>query len=410
MPASYSVSASTTASTTAIITHFLAAPRARIGSARAPAIMSHSKRNTSRSVFTSHERSLAQAAWSQSSARLTRESFLPFASCALCLEPAQDPVACAAAGDIFCRECALANILAQKKELQRLEKNRAQDERERAERQVQEDAEAQVRAVKEFELVQAGLEKKGARKGNTDSKTDNTDQATSSSKVDDTSRKRKFADELERVAEEDRSKARRAIEADRAAAHDARALPSFWTPSETPGTDKNGASSAARAKTPATGQPVCPAGRDGHAYSLHTLVSVQFELDSKGQRICPACNKMLSNSSRAVLAKPCGHVLCRSCVHQFVKPPTGAPFDPHAPPGTTGRVRCYVCEEDLEGDGSVKDKKSRDKKDKNDKKDKKDKKDKNRIKPGLVDIRSEGTGFSGGGVSEVKKNGIAFQC
>ncbi|CAK7232246.1 hypothetical protein SBRCBS47491_008202 [Sporothrix bragantina] len=406
--------------------------------------MSHSKRNTSRAVFTSYERSLAKKAWSASSARLTRDSFLPFASCSLCLELADDPVACPA-GDIFCRECALNNILAQKKELRRLEKAREQEERDRAERQARDDAEDQARAIKEFELVQAGLEAKGGSRANGSNAADSRPREASTSTptptpapttrlleappanddLETSTKKRKFAldeDELQRIAKEDRNKARKAIDAERAAAHDARALPSFWTPSETPSTAKKEGANADGNKTGdggrkpsvvvvdvAGGTTLCPAGHDRHPYSLHTLVSIQFERDAKDQRVCPACHKMLSNASKAVLAKPCGHVLCRSCVHKFVKP-AGAGgqavlFDPHAPPGTTGTVRCYVCEADLEDDGDD----HNEKKGKKDKKDKKDKK-KERVKPGLVDLQSEGTGFSAGGASEVKKNGVAFQC
>lgn len=341
--------------------------------------------------------------------------------------------------------------------MRRLDKAREQDERERAERQARDDAEDQARAVKEFELVQAGLEAKGGRKaaaGNTNGASrkespasitatsiatttptptptpklleagPSTDAAGNDDDNTQQTKKRKFTldgDELQRIAEEDRSKARRAIEAERAAAHDARALPSFWTPSETPSTSKRKDGSAeakrgdgAKAASASNGAardsstPLCPAGHDHHSYSLHTLVSIQFDRDANDKRVCPACNKLLTNSSKAVLAKPCGHVLCRSCAHKFVKPPgangQAVLFDPHAPAGTTGTVRCYVCEADLEERPDEKDRKA-----KKDKKDKKEKK-KERVKPGLVDLRSEGTGFSAGGASEVKKNGVAFQC
>lgn len=68
-----------------------------------------------------------------------------------------DPVACML-GDIFCRECALNNIIAQKKEIKRLDKAREAEERDAAEDKARLDEEAQARAVKEFELVQAGFD------------------------------------------------------------------------------------------------------------------------------------------------------------------------------------------------------------------------------------------------------------
>jgi nitric oxide synthase-interacting protein len=110
-------------------------------------------------VFTSHERSLAKAAWSSTTARLSRDSFLPFASCRLCLLPARTPVSCSH-GDVFCRECALSSILAQKKEIKRLEKTREKEEKEAGEDRAREDAEAKERAVQEFEKIQMGLEAK----------------------------------------------------------------------------------------------------------------------------------------------------------------------------------------------------------------------------------------------------------
>lgn len=117
------------------------------------------------------------------------------------------------------------------------------------------------------------------------------------------------------------------------------------------------------------------------------MISVNFteETDTntkKPQRICPACTKGLSNSSRATLAKPCGHVLCKSCVDQFMKPSGGEP------------IRCYVCEIDLtEKEGSSK---------------KEGKSDKEKIRPGLVELRREGTGFSAGGSNTVKKDAVTF--
>lgn len=175
------------------------------------------KRNTSRPVFTSHERALAKASWSSSSARLSRDSFLPFASCYLCLQTAIDPVACSH-GDIFCRECVLSNILAQKKEIRRLEKTREQEGRDALEEEARQDAEARERAIREFELTQAGLDVRSGRAPETPA--DHRDES-NGSPADSEQRqvkkgaKRKFSldeDEVARNALEERTKARRAID------------------------------------------------------------------------------------------------------------------------------------------------------------------------------------------------------
>ncbi|RYP43021.1 hypothetical protein DL768_010136 [Monosporascus sp. mg162] len=409
--------------------------------------MSHSKRNTSRAVFTSHERDLARRAWGATSARLSRESFLPFASCALCLEMARDPVACATRGDLFCRECALSNILAQKREAKRLERARELEMREARDARARADEEARERAVREFEMVQNGLDVKGrARAGNPDDDDDRTprNNGNGDDNANDNDKrpgKRKLpldADELARAAaEEDRRKARRLLDAERAEAAAKAALPSFWTPSMTPSTAPNSNTDEKKNRKTTKNTPTCPASRedDPHPYSLHTLVTVNFteeeeeEGDGGGgrrtrRRVCPACRKGLSNASKAVLAKPCGHVLCRGCVDKFMRPGgTGAHHhnhhaDPHAP---EDGLRCYVCEADLtdkpsskenggdanningdnddrpEGDGGKKKKKEKDK-------------ERERIRPGLIELRSEGTGFSAAGANEVKKVGVAFQC
>lgn len=170
------------------------------------------KRNTSRAVFTSHERALAKANWSSNTARLNRESFLPFGSCSLCLEIAREPVSCQL-GDIFCRECALTNLLAQKKELKRAQKSRRQAEKDIAQAQAAQDEEDQLRAVKDFELVQAGLLEAVPQQPTSEKLYKEENDASVS-----TGSKRKFTldeEELSRIAAEDRRKARKAIEDDK---------------------------------------------------------------------------------------------------------------------------------------------------------------------------------------------------
>ena len=83
--------------------------------------------------------------------------------------------------------------------------------------------------------------------------------------------------------------------------------------------------------------------------------------------------------------------------------PDKGPPDPHASPTDQEEkngIVCYVCETDLsgkrtrakEGDDGVK------------------ALDKGAVKPGLVELRSEGTGFAGGGDNMVQRKGVAFQC
>ncbi|KAI2612483.1 ENOS interacting protein [Hypoxylon fragiforme] len=389
--------------------------------------MSHSKRNTSRAVFTSHERDLARRAWSSTSARLSRESYLPFSSCGLCLEIAQDPVSCVH-GDVFCRECALSNILAQKKEIKRLDRLREQESREADEERTRLEAEERERAVREFEMTQIGLDAKPRNNNTTNNNaaaggrlTESRDTpvaaAAAVEEAVNGARKRKFEmdeEELARIAKDDRAKARKALDDEKAAKP---TLPSFWTPSVTPSSNTKDVLHEVAKKTKST--PICPASKEDkpHAYSLHTLVTVNFTEEEAGDdagkgrstngkkeriRVCPSCKKGLNNASKAMLAKPCGHVLCRSCIDKFMRPSRQQHHhDPHASAGEAERVRCYVCEADLTeksggGDGGQKGKKKE--------------KDKEKMQPGLVELRSEGTGFSAGGANQVQKSGISFQC
>ena len=68
-----------------------------------------------------------------------------------------------------------------------------------------------------------------------------------------------------------------------------------------------------------------------------------------------------------------------------------APADAHAP-AQEFHLTCYVCNTDLCGSHDEKDG------------------DKGGLKPGIVEIKSEGTGFAGGGTIMAKRQGVAFQC
>lgn len=128
--------------------------------------MAHSKRNTSLPHFTSYERGLLRSTWGTKRSVIGRDSFLPFASCRLCLQPARSPtVACASNGDLFCRECAINDLLAQRTEIKRLERERDEARRRIVEGEERELEEARRRELRDFELVSMGLDPGESGKG-----------------------------------------------------------------------------------------------------------------------------------------------------------------------------------------------------------------------------------------------------
>ncbi|MCJ1287034.1 hypothetical protein MMC26_006381 [Xylographa opegraphella] len=370
--------------------------------------MSHSKRNTSLAFFTSHERSLLKSSWGSQATRLSRDSFLPFASCRLCLQIARDPVACAANGDIFCRECAVNNLLAQRKEIKSLEKEDERRRREEEEEARERGEEEREKAVDDFEKVMMGLE--GGPRKNITGQVSVTDEEPAK---EGRGVKRKFEldeEEMLKNAKEERLKARKALDDEKSAKP---SLPSFWVPSLTPSSANSKAAKSVKL------HPFCPASSEtsSHPLSLKSLISVNFSTststssgtnpsaDGTANRICPACKRALKNGVRAMLTIPCGHVVCKACVEKFMMPQERLP-DPHATNEDTevgGECRCYVCEEDLTDRVTLK-------KAKADKNTKHGKEEKEKIKPGLVEIAGEGTGFAGGGKNIAKRQGVAFQC
>lgn len=127
--------------------------------------MAHSKRNTSLPHFTSYERGLLRSTWGTKRSVIGRDSFLPFASCKLCLQPARSPVvSCSTNGDFFCRECAISDLLAQRQEIKRTEREREDAKKRLAEDEERVLEEARLKDLHDFELVSMGLEARKAQK------------------------------------------------------------------------------------------------------------------------------------------------------------------------------------------------------------------------------------------------------
>jgi hypothetical protein len=171
----------------------------------------HSKRNTASSFFTTFERTLLKKDYGTLKGRLGAASFRPFDACKLCLARSRDPVVCPSKGDLFCRECIMENLLSQRQEIKRFEKELERKKRDEEEIEVLEDEQVKERAVRDFEEVQMGLSlaKPGAVEnvvGRKDGKV----------VIEEVTRgeKRKFEldeEELMRIAREDREKAKKAL-------------------------------------------------------------------------------------------------------------------------------------------------------------------------------------------------------
>jgi nitric oxide synthase-interacting protein len=425
--------------------------------------MSHSKRNTSLAFFTAHERSQVRAHWGSQSTRLTRDSFLPFGHCRLCLGVARDPVTCGGGGSgsstdgkptgdkdaenprpetpkvhIFCRECALNDLVSQRREIKRAERSVGEREREEAERKAEEAEEKRRRDVEGFERANllgfgpgegidgsnGGLKKR--KREAREMHSSSTPSTSSSTLASGNTAKR-----IERDArggdhhpahdqspndDDENERKKKSSEA------------SFWIPS----TNTNTAAAAISNTTKASKlHPICPASTPStqHTYSLKTLITVNFseEGDSPSAtssnnntsskektRICPSCKKALTNTSRPMLgasAEGCGHVVCGNCVDLFLRVPSSVPGTAAA---ATARqdIRCYVCEADLSGASGISEQHAEgDKDSKHHHKDKPKNKSKHHGKQGrLVEISCEGTGFAGGGSNMAKREGVAFQC
>ena len=97
----------------------------------------HSKNNTAGAVFTYAERKMLKGIYGTKARILGSESRRKFEQCFICLSRVEDPFSCDR-GHIFCKNCIMDNLVAQKKKIKKLkkaEKRRLKDQQLEKERQ-----------------------------------------------------------------------------------------------------------------------------------------------------------------------------------------------------------------------------------------------------------------------------------
>ncbi len=260
----------------------------------------------------------------------------------------------------------MSNMLAQHKEIKRLEKEEKKKRAEQREQDAQEEQEAAARAVEEFEKVQRGLNAKlggpgqgrkvvGRQGGKIvveetvhEEPAGGDKQAGAGEMTRGT--KRKFEldeDELLRIANEERHRAKRAIAQEKAEASKSQ-LPSFWISSLTPDTaSKKGSGKPGDSLAKGTLKPICPASQKdaSHTLALKDLVTVNFteekdERTGDAIRVCPSCKKGLGGGMKVmcmsvsscypyhIVPQPASRLPNLSAFYPESTPPTHTPTSP----------------------------------------------------------------------------------
>lgn len=273
----------------------------------------HSKQSSTREFFTSGERARASGSYGTRVQRLGADSQRRFGDCSLCLAVAIDPVA-SPSGSVYCRECILKNLLAQKQALVEQKKDYEEHLAQVAADAEGAEAAKRVAALRDFERSELSV---------TSAMTGAIGAAALLAEQRHVAELR--AEVSKRIDNRDSSEKRSALE-----------HASFWAPASTPGA----AADVVRAPDPHQRDPI-----SGDILRVKDLVAIKFTLarpaatddddtglavaegvDSStargsdmGKYMCKACMKAIV-FQKAYLFKPCGHVLCDKCVAAFVIP------------------------------------------------------------------------------------------
>ncbi|CAI9772865.1 unnamed protein product [Fraxinus pennsylvanica] len=225
--------------------------------------LQHSKNNNDLAFFTYDEKK--KLGYGTQKERLGKDSIKPFDACSLCLKPFIDPLSCQK-GHVFCKECILECLLAQKKDIQRkIAAHAAQQKQEK------EEEEEKLMLEKARDLDAFDQQNHGAVQQYND-KNFNRD-------------KNGFhgANSVKATSYEEEA---------------LRTMKAFWLPSATP-------EAPAKVEVPST-DTICPEGKE--KLRMKTLFPIYLTEDASAQKksssldksyICPSCKVCL------VCDKPC---------------------------------------------------------------------------------------------------------
>lgn len=243
----------------------------------------HSKNNNDLAFFTYDEKK--KLGYGTQRERLGKDSIKPFDACCLCLKPFIDPLCCQK-GHVFCKECILECLLAQKKDIQRKVIAHAAQQSQKKEEEEEKLVQQKARELDAFDQQNHGAVPQYSDKSYARDKNGfhgaNSVKATS------------YEEEALRT------------------------MKAFWLPSATP-------EASVKVDAPSTGT-ICPEGNE--KIKMKTLFPIRFSVDNNGAQksnsqksgsfICPSCKVTLTNTLSLVAISTCGHVFCKKCGDKFV--------------------------------------------------------------------------------------------
>ncbi|CAN1319171.1 E3 ubiquitin-protein ligase CSU1 [Linum perenne] len=247
----------------------------------------HSKNNNDLAFFTYDEK--RKLGYGTQRERLGKDSIKPFDSCSLCLKPFISPMACQK-GHVFCKECILECILAQRCRFLSRRKQAAHELQTKQEKEEEEDkiAAQKARELDAFDQQNHGAVPQYNNNDRNHSQENNNFHGANSVK----------ATSYEEEA--------------------LRTMKAFWLPSATPG-------ATVKVQAPSL-HTTCPEG--GEKLTMKSLFPIHLTQDTSDVEkntgpldksyLCPSCKVTLTNTLTLVALSSCGHVFCKKCADKFV--------------------------------------------------------------------------------------------